>query len=181
MKKEFKFLAVLSTAAVMTAVTPSFVSTFPGLVPTALAASKAGWVEEDGELRYRDSDGYYLTDSWKKKDNEWYYLDEEGYVSRSTMVDEYYVDEDGKRISNQWIGVENDDDWDDESPETYWYYYGKDGKSVVSKWQSIDGKNYYFNDEGHMQTGKLELDGFTYYLGEENDGTMKTGWIQLEN
>lgn len=181
MKKEFKFLAVLSTAAVMTAVTPSFVSTFPGLAPTALAASKAGWVEEDGELRYRDSDGYYLTDSWKKKDNEWYYLDEEGYVSRSTMVDEYYVDEDGKRISNQWIGVENDDDWDDESPETYWYYYGKDGKSVVSKWQSIDGKNYYFNDEGHMQTGKLELDGFTYYLGEENDGTMKTGWIQLEN
>ena len=48
------------------------------------------------------------------------------YTHLSTMVDEYYVDEDGKRISNQWIGVENDDDWDDESPETYWYYYGKE-------------------------------------------------------
>ena len=45
----------------------------------------------------------------------------------------------------------------------------------------IDGKDYYFNDEGHMQTGKLELNGFHYYLGDENDGVMKTGWIQLEN
>jgi len=43
------------------------------------------------------------------------------------------------------------------------------------------GKYYYFNEESHMQTGKIELDGFTYYLGEENDGVMKTGWIQLEN
>lgn len=181
MKKEFKFLAVLSTAAVMTAVTPSLAGSFPGLVQNAFAASKAGWIEEDGELRYRDSDGYYMTDIWKKKDNEWYYLDEEGYVTRSAMVDEYYVDETGKRISNQWISVDNDEEWDDEAPDTYWYYYGKDGKSVVSKWQTIDGKNYYFNDEGHMQTGKLELDGFTYYLGEEGDGTMKTGWVQLEN
>ena len=55
MRKECKILAVLSTAAVMTAVTPSvFV---PGLVQTAFAAS-AGWVEEDGSLRYKDSDGY---------------------------------------------------------------------------------------------------------------------------
>lgn len=178
MRKECKILAVLSTAAVMTAVTPSvFV---PGLVQTAFAAS-AGWVEEDGSLRYKDSDGYYLTDSWKKKDNQWYYLDEDGHITRSSQVDEYYVDEDGKRVSNQWVSVSNEDEWDDEMPETSWYYYGKDGKSVVSRWQTIDGKDYYFNDEGHMQTGKLELNGFHYYLGDENDGVMKTGWIQLEN
>ena len=178
MRKECKILAVLSTAAVMTAVTPSvFV---PGLVQTAFAAS-AGWVEEEGSLRYKDSDGYYLTDSWKKKDNQWYYLDEDGHITRSSQVDEYYVDEDGKRVSNQWVSVSNEDEWDDEMPETSWYYYGKDGKSVVSRWQTIDGKDYYFNDEGHMQTGKLELNGFHYYLGDENDGVMKTGWIQLEN
>lgn len=46
---------------------------------------------------------------------------------------------------------------------------------------NIDGKSYYFNEDGHMQTGKLELDGYTYYLGEEGDGIMKTGWVQLEN
>lgn len=30
-------------------------------------------------------------------------------------------------------------------------------------------------------TGKVEIDDATYYLGEANDGVMKTGWIQLEN
>ena len=181
MKKPFKLLAVLSAAAVMTAVTPDLASAIPGLSANAFAATKAGWTEEDGELRYKDSDGYYLTDSWKKKDGDWYYLNEEGYVTRSAMVDEYYVNEDGKRIYNQWISMPNEDEWDDEAPDTYWYYYGKDGKSVVSKWQSIEDHYYYFNEDGHMQTGKLELDGFTYYLGDENDGVMKTGWVQLEN
>ena len=96
------------------------------------------------------------------------------------MVDEYYVDADGKRVVNCWIG-EDGEEWDDEAPDTFWYYFGKDGKAVTSRWQVIDGKYYYFNEESHMQTGKIELDGFTYYLGEENDGVMKTGWIQLEN
>jgi len=181
MKKNIKTLAVLSTAAVMAAVTPNLVVSFPTLVPQALAATKAGWTGQGEEMRYMDSDGYYLTDTWKKLDNEWYYLDEDGYVTRSAMVDEYYVDENGKRVSNQWVGIPNEDDWDDEMPETFWYYYGSNGKAIVSKWQNIDGKNYYFNEEGHMQTGKLELDGYTYYLGEEGDGVMKTGWVMLEN
>lgn len=180
MKKQFKFLAVLSTAAVMTAVTPDLATVIPGFAQTAFAAT-VGWTEEDGELRYKDGDGYFLTDTWKKKDGEWYYLNEDGFVSRSTMVDEYYVDEDGKRVINQWLSVSNEDEWDDDAPEAYWYYFGKDGKSVVSKWQTIEGKNYYFNEDGHMQTGLIELDGFTYYLGEDNDGVMKKGWIQLEH
>ncbi len=177
--RKFTTLAVLSTTAVLTAVLPSIPAWIPGTVQTAFGAS-AGWVEEDGELRYRDSDGYYLTDTWKKKDGEWYYLGEDGRLTRSSMVDEYYVDADGKRVVNCWIG-EDGEEWDDESPDTFWYYFGKDGKAVTSRWQVIDGKYYYFNEESHMQTGKIELDGFTYYLGEENDGVMKTGWIQLEN
>lgn len=181
MRKKLKLFAVLSTASLMTAVTPTLTLTVPGMVQTAFAAANSGWVEEDGALRYKDSDGYYLTDSWKKKDGFWYYLDEEGYISRSTMVDEYYVDADGKRISNQWVSVANEDDWDDEAPETYWFYYGKNGKCTTSKWLSIEEKMYYFLDDGHMATGKLELDGSTYYLGDENDGVMKTGWVQLPN
>lgn len=181
MRKSLKLVTVLSSAAVMAALTPELFSTMPGLTATAFAASKAGWVEESGELRYQDSDGYYLTDTWKKKDGDWYYLNEDGYIARSSMIDEYYVDENGKRVYDRWISAANDEEWDDEAPDTYWYYYGKDGKSIVSKWHTIDNNNYYFNEDGHMQTGKLQLDGYIYYLGEENDGVMKTGWIQLEN
>ncbi len=180
MKKNMKYLAVLSTAAVISAAAPAFPSVFPHLTQVAFAAS-SGWVDEDGELRYKDSDGYYLTDSWKKHDNNWYYLDEDGYITRSERVDEYYVDEDGKRVSNQWIAEDNDDNWGDDEPDTYWYYFGKDGKSVVSRWITINGKDYYFNEDGHMQTGKIELDGYTYYLGDEDDGAKKTGWVLLEN
>lgn len=180
MNKHYKLLAVLSTAAAMSAATPALALSIPGSVSTVLAAT-AGWLTEDGELRYKDSEGYYLTDSWKKKDGEWYYLNEDGFISRSSMIDEYYVNEEGRRVMNQWVSEANEDEWDSEAPDTYWYYYGKDGKSVVSKWQEIDGKNYYFNEDGHMQTGMLELDGATYYLGEEGDGIMKTGWIELEN
>lgn len=96
------------------------------------------------------------------------------------MVDEYYVDENGKRVYNQWLGEDNED-WDDESPDTHWYYFGNDGKYVVSRWQNIGGSSYYFNEDGHMQTGKLVLGSTTYYLGGDDDGAMKTGWIQLEN
>ena len=61
-----------------------------------------------------------------------------------------------------------------------WLYFGKDGKIVTAKWMSINGKTYYFDEDGLMQTGLLELDGQTYYLGEEDDGARKTGWILLE-
>lgn len=181
MRKPIQYLAVLSTAAVMSAAAAVSASPVPGLAMNAFAATSAGWVQEDGELRYYDSDGYYLTDTWKKRDNEWYYLDEDGFISRSMMVDEYYVDEDGKRVIYEWVTVDNEDEWDDDAPDTYYYYYGKDGKMVVSKWQVVDDKSYYFDSDGVMQTGKLELDGYTYYLGDENDGTMKKGWVQLEN
>ena len=89
MKKNVKTLAVLSTAALMAAATPYLAGSFPALAPQALAASKAGWTGEGEERRYMDSDGYYLTDTWKKLNDEWYYLNEDGYVARSTMVDEY--------------------------------------------------------------------------------------------
>ncbi|MCI8765716.1 MAG: cell wall-binding protein [Lachnospiraceae bacterium] len=180
MKKQVQFLAVLSAATVMAAVTPEIFNTIPGLARTAFAASRAGWTEENGDLSYLDSDGYPLTDTWKKKDNDWYYLNEDGVIARSQMVDEYYVDENGKRIYNQWISEDNED-WDDDAADTNWYYFGSDGKYAASEWQTINGKSYYFNEDGHMQTGMLELDGFTYYLGGEGDGVMKTGWVELEN
>lgn len=180
MRKNAKFLAAVSAAALMSAAAPALLPAVPFLAQTAFAAG-AGWVEEDGELRYRDGDGYYLTDTWKKRDGEWYYLNEDGYISRSMQVDEYYVDESGKRITNRWISEENEDSWDGDGPETFWYYYGKDGKYAASRWQTIQGKEYYFNEEGHMVTGKLTLDGYTYYLGEEGDGARKTGWIRLGN
>lgn len=171
MRKQTKFMAVLSTAAVMAAVTPAFTA--------PVMAQSAGWVEEDGSFRYFDSDGYYLTDSWKKQDGNWYYLDEEGEVALNRQIDEYYVNDKGQRVSSQWVSVLNEDQWDTpDAPENHWFYYGKSGKMVVSKFQSIEDNWYSFDSDGRMMTGLAEIDGSRYYLGE--DGVMRTGWIQLE-
>lgn len=180
MKKQYKFMAVLSAAAIVSTAAPIFGTT---LFPASIiqAAQDTGWVNEDDQWRFKDTDDYYLSDSWKKRDGEWYYLNDEGNVTTNSKVDEYYVDEEGKRVTGQWIILDNEDNFDSDAPDQYWYYYGKDGKSVVSKWQIIDDKSYYFNEDGQMQTGQIEVEGEYYYLGEEGDGVKKTGWIQLEN
>ena len=85
-----------------------------------------------------------------------------------------------KKVTNQWISVENDELFDiPEAQDKLWYYFGKDGQSVRSRWQSIDGNWYYFNEDGIMLTGKQTIEDSVYYLGE--NGVRRTGWIQLSN
>ena len=175
MRKSTKLIAVLSSAAFLSAVTPSFLNG-----PAFALAASSGWVEENGSFRYYDSDGYVVTDAWKKRGEDWYYLNDEGEIATNEMIEEYYVDETGKKVTNQWISVENDELFDiPEAQDKLWYYFGKDGQSVRSRWQSIDGNWYYFNEDGIMLTGKQTIEDSVYYLGE--NGVRRTGWIQLSN
>lgn len=175
MKKQTQFLAVMSAAAFMT-VLPAIT----GHMQTAYAANH-GWTEEDGITVFYDEDGDLVTDSWKKEGDGWYYLNEEGHVSLNQKIDDYYVGEDGKMVKNTWIELANEEDMDSpEAPASFWYYFDENGKALTSNWLKQDGKWYYFDESGHMTTGKVTIDGATYYMGAENDGTMKTGWIKLE-
>ena len=179
MKKNLKMMAVLSAAAVMTVAAQEMGLTAGS---STAYAKTIGWVAENGSFKYYEEDDYFLTDTWKKRGEDWYYLNEEGEIATNAQIDEYYVDETGKRVMDQWISIENEDAWDSpDAAEYHWYYYGKNGKAVISRWQKIGESWYYFNEDGQMMTGKVEIDDATYYLGEANDGVMKTGWIQLEN
>lgn len=173
MKKQIKLTAALSTAAFLSALAPAF--SFQAL------AQNAGWIQENNNWKFYDSDGYQLTDSWKKQDGNWFYLDENGNVAFNRQVDEYYVGSDGKRVMNQWVSIANEDAWDSsDAPEFFWYYYGKDGKATVSKFKAIEDNWYYFDADGRMMTGLADIDGATYYFGDSKDGIMKKGWIELE-
>lgn len=174
MKKHIRLTAVLSTAVVMTAFAP--------VLTSPVLAQDTGWVQEDEGWKYYDSDGYCLTDTWKKQDGNWYYLDEDGNVSVNSQIDEYYVGSDGKRVSNQWVIIPNEDyDDSEDSPESYWFFYGADGKMTTSRFKNIDGQTYYFDSEGRMATGLTEIEGATYYFGKAGDGAMKKGWVELIN
>lgn len=168
MKKSIKWTAAVSAAAAMTAMIP--VLTVPSL-------AAAGWAEENNTWRYYDSDGYILTDSWRKSGDNWYYLDENGEIALDRQIDEYYVDSEGKRVSDMWVSITNDEDYNDDAPETYWYYYGSNGQLVTSKFKTIGEVTYYFDEEGRMATGLTAVDSFNYYF--DANGAMKTGWIEL--
>ncbi len=167
MKKQATFLAVLSTAV------------FTASMAFPAYAKAAGWTEVGGNWYYYDSYGDPLTDTWKKSGNDWYYLNSDGIRAYSEQIDEYYVNEEGKRVTYQWVTIENEDYWnEDDAPEFLHYYYGKDGKALTSTWASINGSWYYFNEDSIMETGSIQVDGYNYYLGE--DGSRKTGWVLLE-
>ena len=169
MRNSIKWTAVLSAAAVMASMAFGFSS-------TALAQN-AGWVQEEGTWRYYDSDGYALTDSWRKSGDFWYYLDENGRLAQNRQIDEYYVDAEGRRVSDRWVSVVNEDDWSEEAPELIWFYYGSNGKMVTSKFKEIDGAVYYFDEDGRMAVGLTEIDGGNYYFA--SGGAMVKGWLEL--
>lgn len=188
MRKQTKLVAVLSATALM-----------------ALGASMAsfaatGWQEEDGTWVYYAKDGSRVEDEWKKSGDNWYFLDESGYMAVDTLVesgdDYYYVDENGVMVTNRWVAIENEDyDEDEDEPANHWYYFQANGKALKGSdnkvsLKSINGKKYTFDEEGKMLYGWVNDDGTretgddawregVYYFGDENDGAMTVGWMEI--
>ena len=82
---------------------------------------------------------------------------------------------DGVLISNvtkpgQWIIQDNK-----------WWYRHTDGSYTKNGWEKINGKWYLFDSEGWMlYDWKLSGD-YWYYLGNSDDGSMKSGWLLKNN
>ena len=186
MRKQTKLVAVLSASALLAM----------GASMTSFAAT--GWTQEDGVWYYYDRDGSYVTEEWKKSGNYWFWLDDDGEMATDMLVEDdddyYYVDVNGVMVTNRWVAVDNEDAGDEDEPDQYWYYFQSNGKaykgsdnSSTTKFKTINGKKYAFDDEGRMLYGWVSNDGerqtgdddwtdAVYYLGDENDGAMATGW-----
>lgn len=59
------------------------------------------------------------------------------------------------------------------------WYRNKDGSNPAGCWQQIDGKWFYFNETGYLQTGWVEYAGNLYY--QDDDGAMMGGWKQIDD
>ena len=191
MRKQTKVVAVASAAALLAI----------GASMTSFAAT--GWVEEDGTWYFYDNDGNRVEDAWKKSGENWYWLDGEegGAMAMEKIVEDdddiYYVDANGVMVRNTWVKVVNEDQDEDDDPAEYHYYYmqsnGKAYKapdsSTTTRFRTIDGKRYAFDDDGKMLYGwvvdgerQTDDDGWesaVYYLGNWDDGAMKTGWQKV--
>ncbi|WP_243156813.1 peptidoglycan recognition protein family protein [Clostridium beijerinckii] len=62
-----------------------------------------------------------------------------------------------------------------------WWYLRSDNTYPRDCWEKINEKWYLFDISGYMQTGWKSDEGKWYYLGDSNDGAMKTGWVYDKN
>ena len=170
MRKQTKLVAVLSAAAL--------------LAVGASMTSFAGWEkDEDGIWHYYDSDDEMVTDEWRKDGSKWFYLDEDGNMLTDSWVDdEYYVGSDGAMLKNQWVKTTADEDVDDpEDDGDHWYYFSSNGKKVEEDSKKINGKTYYFNEDGEMRYGWHQDGEDVFYLGGEDEGwRAENQWLWLE-
>ena len=170
MRKQTKLVAVLSAAAL--------------LAVGASMTSFAGWEkDEDGIWHYYDSDDEMVEDEWRKDGSEWFYLDEDGNMLTDSWVDdEYYVNEKGIMLKNAWVKTTADEDVSDpEDDGDHWYYFDSKGKKVTSEDKKINGKTYYFNEDGEMLYGWHQDGDDVFYLGTEDEGwRAESQWLWLE-
>ena len=170
MRKQTKLVAVLSAAAL--------------LAVGASMTSFAGWEkDEDGIWHYYDSDDQMVEGEWRKDGSKWFYLDEDGNMATDTWVDdEYYVGSDGAMLKNAWIKTTADEDVSDPDDDgDHWYYFDNKGKKVTDDDQKINGKTYYFDEDGEMLYGWHEESGDVFYLGTEDEGwRAENQWLWLE-
>ena len=169
MRKQTKLVAVLSAAAL--------------LAVGASMTSFAGWEkDEDGIWHYYDSDDEMVEDEWRKDGSKWFYLDEDGNMLTDSWVDdEYYVGSDGAMLKNQWVKTTADEDVDDpEDDGDHWYYFSSNGKKVEEDSKKINGKTYYFNEDGEMRYGWHQDGEDVFYLGGEDEGwRAESQWLWL--
>lgn len=64
------------------------------------------------------------------------------------------------------------DGWNQDG--TGWWYRNTDGSFTTSNWQQIEGKWYFFNSEGYMQTGWILWDHQQYYCDESGAMLVST-------
>ncbi len=157
----------------------------------SLTSYAKGWEQlGDGSWVYLNSYGDRTYSEWEKFGDAYYWLDDNGIMATNRLVDDgnniYYVNGDGVRITNQWIGTKN---WEDEEVngryvDTLWYYFGSNGKAYRSEGgltkKSIGNSIYFFDEDGHMATGWIDYSGETYYCGNEGQGWAHSGWQELE-
>lgn len=151
---------------------------------TAFAASSnEGWVNKNGIWSYLDKDGDAVESVWKTNVDGtlYFYLDENGEMATSSLIEDgdylYYVNANGVQERNHWELIEDDNE------EERWYYFDSKGRAVKSCKKVIDGKTYYFDEDGKMLYGWVSVGTDSnaamvdnYLTGDIYLGDNMTGW-----
>lgn len=138
-----------------------------------------GWEVINGAWYYFDGAGWMVT-GWLKLGNNWYYLNPgngamvTGWLQLGSTW--YYMNGSGAMATDTWIGnsyVDANGVWDQSKTkaQAYWVLNGdrwmlvqEDGTYAKKCWKTVDGKEYYLDENGYMVTGWLKQGSTWYYL-----------------
>lgn len=120
---------------------------------------------------YKYADGTYPKSEWKEIDGAWYYFHADGYMAENEFIKSSDYD-----TSQKLYWVKSDGAWDEKSyrwieDNMGWWIAGVGFEWYAkNSWYLIDGKWYYFRDNGYMVTGTAIIGGKFYEFG--NDGAL---------
>ena len=149
-----------------------------------------GWISFGSTRYYLDKNGVMQT-GWQTIDGKRYFFMPEGYMMRGWISfgkTRYYLDSNGVMVTGKQVIdgttytfasdgkliVESKRGWKTVNGKKY--YYNENGVAVTG-WQTIDGKKYFFMPECYMMTGWISFGQTRYYLMP--DGHMLTGWCSF--
>ena len=143
-------------------------SSFSGSNSDFSDRENVGLIWDSNGLRYLNEDGTYFNGGWKTVSGSTYYFKEDGYAAQWGLTldgKQYYFNEDCTMVT----GIVT---WAKDGTKSF---FGPDGV-MTSGWQTWRGKTYYI-DPSTMRAVKwgLTLDGKQYYFNE--DCTMVTGIV----
>ena len=158
---------IVAEASVAAANAPGKVAASEEEPPTI----QTGWVKDGDQYRYFGEDGIALT-GWQTIGDYSYYFDPDTQA-RVTGIQEI----DGKLYVFSVLGRQY------RGPKFVKTAAGNcfvnsDG-TLLKGWRKYYGSWYYFQDNGLMKTGKLILNGKTYFLDQE--GIRQTGWDKTKS
>lgn len=112
--------------------------------------SSQGWENTDRGWKYKESNGSYVTNTWKQVDGIWYFFDGEGHIATSwRQIDGawYFFNASGAMLTG-WVQSGND-----------WYYMNSSG-AMATGWVQSGNDWYYMSPSGAMLSNTTTADGY---------------------
>ena len=112
--------------------------------------SSQGWENTDRGWKYKESNGSYVTNTWKQVDGIWYFFDGEGHIATSwRQIDGawYFFNASGAMLTG-WVQSGND-----------WYYMNPSG-AMATGWVQSGNDWYYMSPSGAMLSNTTTAEGY---------------------
>ena len=126
---------------------------------------QSGRLEKKGSrLRYRRSNGKYLTNKWRTVKGKKYYFGGQTYAvtGLQKIGKKYYIFNGTGVLQKGWV-----------KSKSHWYYASPRSGRLRSGWQKIDGKTYYLSPSSlYRLTGFQTIKDKRYYFNAS--GVMQT-------